>query len=238
MHFEQPPAFIQVADFSDRMSISDGFDSKFGGPYRGQTRVEFTEVRVGDCNYKAVRPMVGLYEPPMFDRPGRFFVSELAPEIMGRGKTLDLARKNWKLSLDAAIQGLLSKVDFELDVDDRKLLEKLQIFFDWNQVRYSEPLKTMTYGTLEKRRGEKLGVRWIDGSFTTLRRHQIPANMVGFKVGQPFDAVLLRDPRSNVILKIESVFPAKELPILTTLQADEIFGVRKDRCEFKELDWD
>ena len=86
-------------------------------------------------------------------------------------------------------------------------------------------------------RGHNYRVRWLDGSTSKLARRDIPADMVRFRVGQPFDAVVLRDARSWKLIRIESVFAAKSLPVVSENDANEILAPKKSRANRRQLDW-
>ncbi|MEZ6088159.1 MAG: hypothetical protein R3C05_09085 [Pirellulaceae bacterium] len=61
--------------------------------------------------------------------------------------------------------------------------------------------------------------------------------MVRFKAGQPFEAVVLRDPRTWKILRIESAFRAEVLPEVSEDEYVELFSATKD-TSVRTLGWD
>lgn len=205
---------------------------------RDATRFQFTQFRVAELLYRASQPLRASYEPPISGRDGRFIVEGLHPEIVGRGRSLQQAQRDWELNLDAHVQRLLAKQDFEQSAEDRKLIGKLHQYFDFNELKYANPIRTRAYGRLVGLRGHKYRVRWVDGTKSTLSRHQIPGNMVAYRVGQPFEAVVQRNARTWQLIKVESAFAARPLPKVSKDEADELFSAKASHTPARTLGWD
>jgi len=193
--------------------------------------------KVGDCKYHPIAPLHGSYEPPMNGHRGRFLVAGLEDCVVGYGATLFEARRDWELGVDALIQNLLATLDFERTGEQAKLWSKLFEYFDLNEIRYANPLRIRAFGQLIGVRGHKYRIQWIDGSRNIVERKNIPAELVRFNVGQPFDAVVSRDARTWKLIRIDSVFAAKSLPNVSIDEARELLAPQKSETERKSLDW-
>ncbi|MEM9411308.1 MAG: hypothetical protein AAGA30_09360 [Planctomycetota bacterium] len=197
--------------------------------YFDSTRQLIGKFRVGDVVYALKRPLEAIFEPAFVNAEGRFFVSELASLVIGRGNDLNSAKKDWELQIDAHIQKLLSKQDFERTDEDDKAWEQLNRFFNLPELKYSTPFDVRIYGKLVKVRGHQRFIKWIDGTKSKFDRNRIPADMVSFEIGQPFEAVVKRDPRTWKILKIASAFPASDLPEVTDEELEQNVPSIKER---------
>ena len=202
--------------------------------------------RVGDVSYSVNHSLHGQYEPPISQTSGRFFVSELLRldgklegiEFIGRGKSIVLARRNWEFGVDRAIQRLLSLQDFERNENESFAWSVLSSHFDLTAIRYSAPLKIRTFGRLEGIRGNRYIVRWLDGKRKKFARQQIPSEMVGFRIGQSFEGIVIRDARTFEPLEISAAFPMKALPNVTAEEAIKLLGPKSIIESASQLDWD
>ncbi len=202
------------------------------------TRIEFTRFTVGEIKYCSPKPLLGTFEPPIHSSDGRFLVAEFAPEVVGRGRTLKKARQDWQFGFDREVQRILALQDFEMTEADKRIARKIHRYFDLNELRYATPLKLRTYGRILRIRGHRYQVRWIDGQTNWLTRNEIPSSMLAFRVGQAFEAVVRRNPRTWNLLRIESAFPSSALPELTQEEADKLFSATKASLRVEQLEWD
>ena len=214
--------------------------------YQDPTKLMIEGFQVGDVAYRVNHSLHGQYEPPLNQSSGRFFASELLRlkgkidgiEFIGRGKSIVLARKDWEFEVDRAIQRLLSLQDFERNENESYAWSVLGSHFDLTAIRYSAPLKIRAFGQLEGIRGNRYFVRWLDGKKTKFFRQHIPSELVGFRTGQSFEAIVLRDARTFKPLGISAAFPMKALPNVTEDEAMELFGPKAGRASSSQLDWD
>lgn len=179
---------------------------------------------VGDIAYQLRQTLEASYEPPIANKQGRFLVPQLAKVVVGQGADLESAKYDWELKVDEKIQTLLAKQNFERTLEDTEDWEMLNRHFNLAELKYSTPADVRVYGYVEKIRGHVRQVRWIDGTITRFRRHQIPAQMVTFQIGQPFEAILKRDSRSWKVLSIAAVFRSHSLHEVSDAEAESILG--------------
>lgn len=194
--------------------------------------------KVGDTTYKPLKPMEASFEPPMYGRPGRFVVPTLSNLFVGRGKTLEEAKEDWTYGIDQSIQRLLSLREFELNDSEREQLSILKRAFDLNEIRYGRPLAVRQYGQVVSIYPRPNRIRWLDGTTSTLRRDQLPAEVIGFRVGQPFDAVVERDARSGLLLKVIAAFPCRPLPAVSEEEAENLLKEVPSSKDRRKLSWD
>lgn len=194
-------------------------------------------VTVGDSSYPLIYTHVARFEPPVFGSSGRFLVSGLESEFIGRGNTLAEAKRDWELALDTAIQSLLGTEDFERSPSQQTTWNLLSRHFDLNAIRYSQPMHLRTYGRVLRRRDGVFQIRWIDGSTDKLWREAVPAEVAGYCEGQPFEAVVARDSRTWELKSIVAAFRTSELPTISDEDVETYFGRDKVR-ELPTLGWD
>ena len=206
--------------------------------YCDPTRHEVDSFRVGNIFYRMLRPLYATFEPAMFGKPGRLIIHGLESQYLGKGSTFEEARENWELQIDSAIQELLATQDFERTLEQKRHWHLLCEYFDLNEIRYSRPLKIRAYGRLLRKHSNVYQVRWIDGSKHTFTRDQVADEMAAFRINQSFEAVLLRDPRTWQLLRIESAFPTSGLPAISAEEADELLSSGTPTAELPELEWD
>lgn len=193
---------------------------------------------IGDVYYRVLRQLPALYEPPMGGRQGRFIAAPLSPDFVGNGDTLEAAREDWQLQIDFAIQRFLAMQDFEFTSDQRRQRRVLSRYFDLNEIRYSQPLKVRAYGELVSQYPRPIRVRWVDGTKNTLTRQQISSEMVGFVVGQPFEAVVERNPRTWELIRIQAAFRTTGLPSVSADEAAELLQNVSSTRNLPPLSWD
>lgn len=191
---------------------------------------------VGEILYRPTSRLVGIFEPPTPNTTGRFSVGVL-PKLAGRGKTIDEARANWDLNTDAMIQRLLGTQDFEMTDDDKENMQQLSQCFDLSEIRYSMPLQVRNYGKLVSAFPRPWKVRWIDGTTSEVSRHQVPAELVRFSVGQEFEAVIEQDSRTGKLVKIISVFRTARKRISESDVASLLSRATSSK-DLPDLDWD
>jgi len=204
--------------------------------YCDATRQFIGNFAVGEILYRPTERLVGIFEPPTPSMLGRFSVTGL-PMLAGRGKTIDEARTNWELNTDAMIQRLLGVQDFEFTDDDRKNMHYLSQYFDLPEVRYSAPLHVRNYGKLVSVFPRPWKIRWIDGTTCAVSRHQIPAELVRYAVGQEFEAVVEQDSRTGQLVKIHSVFRTQSKHV-TDSDVNSLLSKATSSAELPDLEWD
>ncbi len=204
--------------------------------YCDPTRHELASFKVGGVFYCLLHPVRAIYEPPIAGKSGRLIAHGLEKHFVGKGPTLEEAREDWQLQIDFAIQQLLATQDFERTVEEQGQWRVLCQYFDLNEIRYSRPLRIRAYGRLLSNHSRKFRVRWIDGEKHVFTREQIADEMVAFRPGQPFEAVVLREPRTWRLLRIESAFPARNLPEVSDQEARELLAGKS--VQHAELEWD
>lgn len=230
-----PSAFVrEESGWSWQRDILWSWDLLYCDP----TQQLVDSFRVGETFYRMLCPLPGVFEPPIMGKSGRFIVSGLEPHFIGKGGSLDEAQEDWKLSIDLAVQQLLATQDFERSGQERSQWGLLSRYFDLNEIRYSRPLKIRDYGRLVSNHSRRFRVRWIDGSTDKFTRAQIPDVLVGFRVGQPFEAVVRRNPRTWVRIAVDAVFATSELPLVSEQEAKELLGDVSSAKSLPKLSWD
>lgn len=232
---ELPPIVRHISQLEENWKKQSPWDREL--LYYDTTKQLVGNFVVGDMTYQLRQTLEASYEPPIANKQGRFLVPQLARIIIGRGADLGSSKYDWELKVDEKIQTLLAKQEFERTHQDIEEWELLNRHFNLAELKYSTPADIRVYGCLEKIRGHVRQVRWLDGTITRFRRHQIPAQMVAFKLGQPFEAVLRRDCRNWKALSISAVFPTSSLPEVSEDDAEVILGKTPSVAARAQLDF-
>ncbi|MEZ6121648.1 MAG: hypothetical protein R3C49_00575 [Planctomycetaceae bacterium] len=204
--------------------------------YCDATRQFIGTFMVGEVLYRPTGQLIGLFEPPTPDISGRFSVSGLS-SLVGRGRTINEARADWELSVDAMIQRLFGTQDFERSTDEQENMRQLSQCFDLTEIRYALPLQVRNCGKLVSVFPRPWKVRWIDGTSSDLSRHQVPAELVRFSVGQEFEAVVEQDSRTGDLVKIVSVFKSARKQV-SDRDVTNLLSRATSSKDLPDLDWD
>ncbi len=79
----------------------------------------FEEVRVGDALYRARSQMLATLYPRTRGMDGELIVSACGLRIVGVGRTLEEAQRNWNEQFHVRFQTLLAKRPWEMDMAEK-----------------------------------------------------------------------------------------------------------------------
>lgn len=165
----------------------------------GLSRSVMKEIRIGDLAY----PLRESYVATFFPSIGEFIVDGFGASFVGRGKTMESAKADWSMTVHAAFQELLHKRHFEMTDLEVARWDVLSNCIDVTVYRNHTPLRVRQFGYVSQRRPYPTQIKWEDGKTERIRVDQVSSpDFVTYKVGQPFDAVVLRDPISFELQKI------------------------------------
>ncbi len=208
------PAYFAPSAFVWRVDAS--IDERFQRVFTSDAiRSTFSELCVAGMRYPLRAPSRASYIPVA----GEFLVEGFSPLFVGRGASQEEARENWLLAVHASFQELLHKRPFEMTADDRRTWSVLSSRIDVAVYRNQTPIQVRQFGRISKARPYPQQIRWESGEREAIRIDQVASpDFITFKAGQPFEAVVARDPVDFQLLRIVHIERRSEP---TRLPADQ-----------------
>jgi hypothetical protein len=170
------------------------------------SRRQIAELRDDEGHKLPLRDVlwVVLY-PPREDRIWRAQAEGVPSEIVGRGKSSDEAVHDWRKRLRATTMRYLEMRPFEMSEEDRELWNKLQSMIDISRYRETKPLVVRQLGKIVKLRERVTVVRWEDGVREQVDRSLFDELFSRFRIGQSFEAIVTRHPKTFRIMRADAV---------------------------------
>ena len=192
------------------------FSGYRGLPYGGGlslsfdvTRRSLNAIHFGVTTYHLRQPTHGAFSPSPTDATGEFLVEGFSRSIVGTGTTPDEAYRDWKTKFHATFQRLYVSRPFEMEEADRRTWNTIENMIDIEQYRAAQPLIVRQVGTVSKARPYPLVIRWEDGTQERVHLERMPGEFATYKAGQPFEAMVHRNPVTHKLIRVEFV---KRLP--------------------------
>ena len=134
---------------------------------------------------------------------GEFLVEGFSPTFIGNGRTPREAEQDWALSIHAAFQELQYKRPFEMTPEERDTWCILASRIDVTVYRNQTPMLVRQFGKIGRARPYPEQIIWDNGTADEVALHQVDSpDFVTFKAGQPFEAVVARDPVTFQLIRI------------------------------------
>ncbi|MEW4527736.1 MAG: hypothetical protein ACF8PG_06095 [Maioricimonas sp. JB045] len=138
---------------------------------------------------------------------GCFLLQGFSPRFVGRGSHRDEARENCFLAIHAAVQTLLHKRPFEMPPEEQRDWSLLSERIDVTVLRNNTPVQVRQFGRVNKVRPYPVEILWEDGRREPIDVRRVNApDFITYRAGQPFEAIVERDPvdfRLRRIIHIE-----------------------------------
>lgn len=206
------PFAVPPPDFHLMGSEVATFGRYRGIEYRGEVAHPFgitsrtlSVIRFGQTTYRLRAPARGAFSPSAVSPGGEFLVDGFQRSLVGRGSNPERAYQDWILRFHADFQRLYAMRPFEMEEEDRRLWAVIAGQIDVEQYRACQPLVVLQQGKVCRARPYPDKVEWEDGTTERVRLTRMPGEFATYKVGQPFEALVYRDPASHEILKVEYV---------------------------------
>ncbi|MEQ9412169.1 MAG: hypothetical protein RIK87_30965 [Fuerstiella sp.] len=225
--YSPPPAYVTPAKDQD--------DQRFGGVFATDAiRCEMSQLKVAGFTYPLRRTCRASFIPVA----GEFLVEEFSA-FVGRGESIDAAREDWALRVHAAFQELLHKRPFEMTVDEKKVWSVLSSNIDVAVYRNQMPLKAIQFGRVSQARPYPSQIQWDDGTREDIRVSQVDADdFITYKPGQPFEAVVARDPVSYRLKRIVHIERRQEPARISAREEAELLDSIGSSKTLPKGDWD
>lgn len=188
-------AYVSAVDGSQDMPFRQYFESDV-------VRSTLNDLRIAGVAYPLRRPCTASYIPGV----GEFLVEGFSPTFVGRGATLEEARKGWLLAVHAGFQELLHKRPFEMTPIDARRWSVLSSRIDVTVYRNQTPIQVRQFGKITQARPYPQQIQWENGEREAISVDQVDSpDFVTFKPGQPIEAIVARDPLNFCLLRIVHV---------------------------------
>lgn len=225
--YSPPPAYVTPAEERD--------DHRFAGVFATDAiRCDMSTLSVAGFTY----PLRRICRASFIPVAGEFVVEEFSA-FVGRGETIDAAREDWALRVHAAFQELLHKRPFEMSADDKREWSVLSSNIDIAVYRNQTPLKITQFGRVSQARPYPSQIRWDDGTKEDVRVSQVDADdFITYKPGQPFEAVVARDPVSFRLQRIVHIQRRSEPGQLSADEEAELLDSIGSSKTLPKGDWE
>lgn len=165
-------------------------------------------------------------------------VGETRYPLVVHGSDIADALKNWKDQLHTEFQKLISKRPFEMSSSERAMWQMLSDRIDIAQYRNIHLVKLRQLGRVEDARPGHNRIAWENGDSHRVRLDEMPAEFATYKLGQPFEAIVVYHPRSMRFMKVEYVSRTATAPRLSDTQRQGIWDSMRTSSELPDADWD
>jgi hypothetical protein len=188
-------AYVSPVDTMQEMPFRQYFESD-------AIRLTLNDIHVAGVAYPLRRPCTANYIPGV----GEFLVEGFSPAFVGRGATLEEARKDWLLAVHAGFQELLPMRPFEMTPSDMGRWNVLSSRIDVTVYRNQTPIQVRQFGKITQARPYPQQIQWENGEREAISEDQVDSpDFITFKPGQPIEAIVARDPLNFRLLRIVHV---------------------------------
>lgn len=219
-------AYVSAVDRSKDMRQYFDLDS---------VRSTLNELRIAGTTYPLRRPCTTNFIPGK----GEFLVEGFSPTFVGRGTTLDDARKDWLLKVHAGFQELLYKRPFEKTSDDERRWNLLSSLIDVTVYRNTVPIRVRQFGRISRTNPYPEQIQWENDDCETIRFDQVNSpDFVGYLRNQPIEAIVERDPLDFRLLRIVHIERRCPLtPLSRDAEADLLKSIGSSQ-KLSDVGWD
>lgn len=166
-----------------------------------------TDIQIGETRYTLRKPVHGEFLP-CDDGTCELWVDGFSPEFVGRGRRAQDAFQDWRDRVHEAFQELYGKRPFEMTPEESDRWELLQDTLDVVGYRNATPVLVREVGAVDKvfqAPPRPRRIRWIDDRTDMVSLDIMPGEFASYKVGQPFEADVERDPLTWKLVKVRSI---------------------------------
>lgn len=232
---DRPPIMSVVS-----RSIPDGWDVRENESDRFDVAILPipAQLEVGETVYRLKAKLAGTFFPGTIGEDGEFIVPEFLPDFVGRGRNIAIALRDWRDQVHCRFQELYAMRPFEMTERDESTWRVLESQFDVATYRDTTPLSIRQVGRVARARPHPDLIQWEDGHKEAVRLDQMPGEFATFRPGQPFAAIVLRDPVDFHLIKVSHVQRAGNLPRMTPEAFDDLLRSIPTTASLPDADWD
>ncbi len=203
----------------------------------------FDEIRVGDALYRPRSQMLATFFPRTRGVVGELSVAPCNLHILGIGKTLDEAQRNWNEQFHVKFQTLLAKRPWEMNSDEKEEWEQIELLVDVTAYRRDTPYRIRQIGAISQRRPTAHEpralpnqIRWESGRIEDIQLDLAPPEFASLFAGRRFEAVVLRDSTTHRLLRILDVVPLAQVP--KAADRDALWDSVPTSKDLPQVDWE
>lgn len=197
-----------------------------------------SQLKIGDTTYPLRSPLIGTFHPGRGGAEGEFIVPELYPDFIGRGKHLNAAFLDWRNQIHSSFQSLHAKRPFEMTASERETWRLLEGHIDVAAYRLAAPLVVRQIGKVAQARPYPNLIQWENGPREAVRLDQMPGAFATYRPGQPFEAIVERDPTDFHLLKVSYIQRAKSPPRMSPEEISDLLNIISTTSSLPDADWD
>jgi hypothetical protein len=197
-----------------------------------------TELAVGDTVYRSRSGIIGVFLPGHIGAQGKFAVPELVPYFVGRGRNFEQGFADWLNQVHSRFQDLYYKRPFEMTREEAEVWAALESVIDVPAYKIYTPLRIRQAGKVVGYRAYPERIEWEDGQKESVRLDQMPGQFAAYKAGQPFEAVVLRDPVDFRLIRVTDVRRTSGLPMMKRDEFDGLISRIPTTASLPDADWD
>lgn len=192
-------------------------------------------ISVGATKYPLRRPLNAIFIPGQ----GELVVEGLSPLFFGNGDTEEIAMRDLQEAIHLKFQELIAKRPFEMSDTEAQMWEILTDLIDVTVYRNTTLLRQRAFGRVLEARPTPQRVEWDGGQREAISLDQVDApDFVTYKPGQPFEAVVLRDPVTFKLARIVHVERKSEPSRMTPSEEAELLEEIGSSKQLEETEWD
>ena len=196
-------------------------------------------LEIGRTSYPLRSTFLGFFRPGKGDELGEFSVLEFGPEFNGSGANIDDAYVDWRNRVHCRFQELYAKRPFEMTDDERKVWRNLERRIDVAVYRNTTPLNVKQVGKVGAYlRPLPSQIVWEDGRKERVRPDQMPGEFMTYSPGQPFEAIVSRNPVDFQLIEVVSIRRTSATPRMRPEEFDELRQAIPTTASLPETDWD
>ncbi len=180
---------------------------------------------------------MGTFLPGPIGKQGEFTVPQFSPYFTGRGRNFDEAFLNWRDQVHGQFQELYSKRPFEMTNQEAELWQTLESLIDVPTYKNTTPLTIRQIGKVTRCRPLPEQIQWEDGHKEAVRLDQMPGEFATYKSGQPFDAIVVRDPVNLTLIKVTHIRRTGSLPMVTPTEQEALLREIQTMSSLPEGHW-
>ena len=232
---DRPPILRVVA-----RSITDEWDERSVREDRFDvTKLQLPAwVEVGETVYRLKAKAAGTFFPGAIGEDGEFIVPEFLPDFVGRGRSITTALQDWRDQVHCRFQEIYAMRPFEMTERDWATWRLLESQIDVGTYRDSTPLTVRQLGRVIRARPRPEQIQWEDGHKEVVQLDQMPGEFATYKPGQPFAAIVLRDPVDFHLIKVSHVQRTGNLPEMSAKEFDALVRAIPTTATLPDADWD
>jgi hypothetical protein len=170
---------------------------------------------------------------------GQFLVLEFFPNFVGVGRNMNDAFLDWRNQVHCQFQELYAKRPFKMTESEKATWQLLESQIDVTAYRMTTPLTVRQIGKVAARvRPLPELIEWENGRLEKVRLDQMPGEFAAYKPGQPFEAIVARDPVDFRLLKVTHIHRIKPFPWMSADEFNDLIRSVPTASSLPDTNWD